>query len=143
MGQLVQKDIENADDIAALVREFYTKVYADEVLRPMFADIAKVDLDEHLPKMNRFWGTILLGEQSYRGNPLKVHHALNALKPLNECHFIRWLSLFCLTVDRLFTGPRAEKAKESARRVNKSIEWSLERARRQPPCRLAASDIVF
>ena len=143
MEQITRTDIENADDVATLVREFYTKVYADEVLRPMFADIAKVDLEEHLPKMNRFWETILLGEQSYRGNPLKVHHALNALKPLNECHFIRWLSLFCLTVDRLFAGPCAEKAKESARRVNKSIEWSLDRARRQAPSSLSPRDIVF
>ena len=109
----------------------------------MFADIAKVDLEEHLPKLNRFWGTILLGGQSYQANPLKVHHALNALKPLNECHFIRWLSLFCLTVDRLFSSPYAEKAKESARRVNKSIEWSLDRPRRKAQSCLSSSDIVF
>jgi len=126
---LNKPDIANADDVAKMVREFYTRVYQDPVLRPVFADVAKVDLEKHLPKMNQFWGTILLGEQSYRGNPLQVHQALNKLKPLNECHFIRWLSLFCLTVDELFAGPVAEEAKKAARRVNTTIAASLERAR--------------
>jgi hemoglobin len=132
MGQVVDKDIENADDIAKLVREFYARVYQDEILRPLFADVARVDLEQHLPKMNRFWGTVLLGEQSYRGNPMKVHHALNALQPLEDQHFERWLSLFRSTVDRLFQGPRAERAKESARRVSESIAWTLQRAKATP-----------
>ncbi len=124
-----KNDIVNAEDIASLVREFYTKIYADEVLRPIFADVAKVNLEDHLPKMNSFWETVLLGKKSYRGNPMAVHYALNGKKPLNECHFIRWLSLFCLTVDGKFAGPTAEKAKESARRISKNIEWTIERAR--------------
>lgn len=126
-----QNDIESPEDIASLVRDFYTKIYEDEVLRPVFADVAQVNLEDHLPKMNRFWETVLLGKKSYRGNPMAVHYALDGKKPLNECHFIRWLSLFCLTVDAKFAGPTAEKAKESARRISENIEHTLERARKR------------
>lgn len=130
MDKVTKADIETADDVELLVKEFYSKVYQDEVLRPIFADVAKVDLVDHLPKMNRFWGTILLGEGSYRGQPMKTHHELDAKATLHECHFLRWQALFCQTVDSLFSGPCADRAKDTALRINKSIEWSLSRNRR-------------
>lgn len=122
-------DISTHQDVEKLVAEFYARVYKDDVLRPMFDEVAQIDLAEHLPKMNRFWNTVLFGEHSYKGNPMQVHLDLDRLKPLNDCHFVRWLSLFRLTVDDLFIGPVAEKAKNSAERVNKNIEWSLQRRR--------------
>lgn len=137
-----KQDIVNAEDVASLVRDFYTKIYADEVLRPIFAEVAQVNLEDHLPKMNSFWETVLLGERSYRGNPMAVHFDLNGKKPLNECHFIRWLSLFCLTVDAKFAGPTAEKAKESARRISKNIEWTIQRARDRAASSLTAENIL-
>jgi len=129
----VKQDIANPEDVATLVRDFYSAVYRDEVLRPLFQDVAKLDLADHLPKMNRFWGTVLLGEQSYRGNPMMVHLQLDDLQPLHECHFLRWLSLWSLTVDRLFQGPVADKAKLSARRISANIEGTLSE-RRQSAC---------
>lgn len=128
MEKVARKDIESASDVESFVREFYTKVYRDEVLRPVFEDVARVDLAEHLPKMNRFWATVLLDEGSYHGQPLKAHLNLNRMVPLHDCHFLRWQSLFCQTIDGLFAGPRAEKAKDAARRINKSIAWNLEKA---------------
>lgn len=125
------KDIESPQDVAQMVEAFYQRVYQDEVLRPMFAEVASVDLRQHLPKMNSFWNTVLFGERSYRGNPMEVHRLLDAKKPLNECHFIRWLSLFRLTVDELFQGPNAERAKAAAQRINTNIEFNLQRLRRR------------
>lgn len=122
-------DIASADDVALLVREFYTRVYDDDVLRPMFAEVAGIDLEEHLPKMERFWGTVLFGQRLYQGNPMSVHRRLDSLKPLKEVHFIRWLSLFRLTVDRLFAGPTAERAKQAAAQINHNIEATLRRQR--------------
>lgn len=128
--EITQKnDITGHRDVERLVRDFYTRVYKDEVLRPMFEEVAKIDLLEHLPKMNRFWNTVLFGEHSYKGNPMQIHLDLDQLKPLNDCHFVRWLSLFRLTVDELFSGPMAERAKIAAERVNKNIEWSVKRRR--------------
>lgn len=129
MEELERHDIETAEDVAQLVREFYTRVYRDDVLRHVFHGVAGVDLEEHLPKMNRFWGAILLDEGSYEGHPLRVHLDLNQKIPLRDCHFLRWIGLFIQTVDSLFVGPRAEQAKAVGRRVNQSFEWNIERDR--------------
>lgn len=110
-------DIESPDDVAHLVREFYARVYRDDALRPIFQDVASVDLEEHLPKMNRFWESVLLAAGSYRGNPLEIHLQLHRLIPLTESHFARWLAHFERTVDELFRGPRATYAKEAAGRI--------------------------
>ena len=129
MERVKLTDIETADDVARLVKEFYRRVYQDEVLRYVFDDIAKVDMETHLPKMNRFWGTVLLDEGSYQGQPMKTHLDLNKKIPLRDCHFLRWIALFSQTVDAMFVGPRAERAKEVGRRVNQSIEWNTARGR--------------
>ncbi len=129
MDKVELTDIETADDVALLVKEFYARVYRDDVLRYAFDDVAKVDLETHLPKMNRFWGTVLLDEGSYDGQPMKTHLELNRKLPLRDCHFLRWMALFAQTVDSLFAGPRAERAKEVGRRVNQSIEWNTQRDR--------------
>lgn len=122
-------DIEGREGVARMVESFYDKVYKDEVLRPMFVDVAGVDLEDHLPVMNRFWNAVLFGETNYRGNPMEVHRVLDTKKPLNECHFIRWLSLFRMTVDELFVGPSAERAKAAAAKISSNFEWNLERLR--------------
>lgn len=124
-------DIQTPGDVSILVERFYERVYADDVLRPIFTDIAKISLQDHLPKMNSFWNAVLFGTPGYRGNPMEVHHHLDAMKPLNECHFIRWLSLFCLTVDESFSGPRAERAKEAAQRISANIAHTLQLQRNQ------------
>ena len=125
-------DISGPDDIASLVEAFYKRVYDDEVLRPVFTDVARVNLEDHLPKMNRFWNTVLFGVHSYRGNPMETHYQLNRMQPLHECHFLRWLSLWQMTVDTLFEGPVAERAKASAERINNNIASNL---RHQAPTR--------
>lgn len=129
MEVTAKRDISEHRDVELLVRDFYTRVYKDSVLREMFEEVAKIDLEEHLPKMNRFWNTVLFGEHSYKGNPMQIHLDLDRLKSLNDCHFVRWLSLFRLTVDELFSGPVAERAKHAAERVNKNIEWGVKRRR--------------
>ena len=39
-------DIADRDDITGLVAEFYRRAFADEVLGPIFLDVARVDLPE-------------------------------------------------------------------------------------------------
>lgn len=107
-------DILIADDVIRLVRAFYLKVYADEVLGPVFAH---VPMEEHLPTMYRFWGSVLLGTGTYHGDPIAVHKRIHELTRLNECHFIRWIGLFQSTVDELFQGERAAFAKRAANNI--------------------------
>ena len=64
----MKNDITNRDDIKLLVDDFYKKVQADELLGPVFSH---VNWPHHLPIMYDFWSSMLLGDQSYRGNPLQ------------------------------------------------------------------------
>lgn len=49
------KDIESSADVRLLVDEFYGAIRGDALLNPIFTDIAKVDWEQHLPKMYAFW----------------------------------------------------------------------------------------
>lgn len=100
-------DIENRIDVKTFVDRFYGNVNVDPLLAPIFAH---VDWSQHLPIMYNFWSSILLGDQSYNGNPLQHHLKL----PIDASHFNRWLDLFTQTIDEHFTGPKAEEAKMRA-----------------------------
>src|SRR5690606_3660552 len=61
----VMRDIENRADIDALMSLFYNKVLTDDVIGYLFTDVAKLDLDHHLPVIGDFWETVLLGTGNY------------------------------------------------------------------------------
>ena len=90
-----------------LVDSFYARVQEDELLGPVFNDVARVDWAHHLPTMYSFWSTMLFRTATYKGRPWPKHAPL----PVGQEHFERWLSLFCQTVDGLFAGPKAREAK--------------------------------
>jgi hemoglobin len=104
------QDISSEQDIKKLVDSFYEKVNSDPLLGPVFNEVAKIDWDEHLPKMYTFWSTLLFRTMTYRGQPLPKHLVL----PVKQEHFERWISLFCATVDELFSGDKAKEAKNYA-----------------------------
>lgn len=101
----------------ALVDHFYGLVKGDDLLGPIFTDVAKVDWAEHLPKMYAFWESVLFGAPGYKGRPLPVHLALSLQTSLQAREFDRWLALFRRAVDQLFVGPQALVAKERASRI--------------------------
>lgn len=103
----MEKDIENRSDIELLVNKFYGKVQADPLLAPQFSHL---DWDKHLPIMYSFWSSMMLGEQSYRGNPFQKHISL----PIQADHFQQWLKLFTETVDEHFAGEKADEIKMRA-----------------------------
>jgi hemoglobin len=107
----MKTDIATSEDIKTLVDSFYEKVQADDVIGYIFNDIVNVDWPHHLPRMYAFWEFLLLGNDTYRGNPMEVHQKLHQIVPLTEVHFTRWLHLFHQTVDDLFEGLVAEDAK--------------------------------
>lgn len=104
------KDILDRGDIKTLVDSFYDKVKADTVIGPLFSH---VDWPHHLPVMYDFWSSMLLGDQTYRGNPLQKHLSL----PLQREHFERWLKLFTETVNENFEGDKAEEVKMRAQSI--------------------------
>jgi len=112
-----KKDIQNLDDIKKLVNNFYVKVVPDELIGWIFEDIAQTDWTHHLPKMYDFWESMLLGANSYYGNPMIRHIELDKEARLLPEHFARWKELFFETVDEYFEGPIGLKAKERAESI--------------------------
>lgn len=110
----MKHDISNSADIRTLVDTFYEKVKADETIGYIFNDVVKVDWPQHLPKMYAFWEFLLLGKESYQGNPMEVHRHVHRLIPLEGKHFDQWLTLFHQAVDERFEGLVAEDAKNRA-----------------------------
>jgi hemoglobin len=115
MGE--RPDISTRDDCERLVRAFYGRAFADEIIGWLFTDVAKLDLEAHVPRITSFWETVLLGAQSYAGGAFRPHALLHAKAGLRGGHFTRWVALWSQTVDELFAGPTAEAAKAHAERV--------------------------
>jgi hemoglobin len=118
-------DIETRADCEDLVRAFYERALADPVIGFIFTDVARLDLEAHLPVIASFWETVLLGAGTYRGGAFAKHAQLHAKVPLRGGHFERWLFLWRTTVDERFAGPRAEEAKRHAVRVAQAFHGRL------------------
>ncbi|MBK8365010.1 MAG: group III truncated hemoglobin [Bacteroidetes bacterium] len=110
----MKKDISGRPDIELAIKSFYDKVLADEKIGFIFTDIAKVNWEKHLPIMYDFWENVLFFSGKYNGDPMNVHRHLNNLIELKAEHFRRWTHLFNLTIDELFEGENAERAKQRA-----------------------------
>lgn len=111
------KDLDTPDDVAELVRRFYADVAQDDLLGPMFNDVAQVDWAEHLPKLTAFWCRILFGMHGYAGNPFRAHIEVHAQEPFTPGHFTRWLNLFHDHVQAGWAGPYADHILAMARNV--------------------------
>jgi truncated hemoglobin YjbI/predicted GNAT family N-acyltransferase len=118
-------DIETPEDVEKLVRAFYEKVYRDDLLSPIFIDIAGVKMEDHLPKMFVFWKHVILDVGKYEGNAYKVHHMLHRKAALEPHLFSRWLDLFRSNLDEHFQGPNVEKAMRAAKGIAESFQERL------------------
>lgn len=100
-----------------MVRRFYQDVAQDDLLGPMFNDVAQVDWGEHLPKLTRFWCRALLGIEGYQGNPFRAHALVHERSAFRQEYFDRWLDLFHDTVELGWVGPNVDRALELAHNV--------------------------
>jgi hemoglobin len=115
------KKIENRADIQLLVHQFYAKIRHDDLLGPIFnQQILDQHWPMHLDTLVDFWETNLFGIVKYKGSPTHKHQEVD--KAMNYCieqkHFGQWLLLWHETIDSLFDGAIAEKAKNSARKMS-------------------------
>lgn len=115
------KAIENRADISILVNTFYAKIRKDELLGPIFnRHIAEDEWPAHLSKLTDFWETNLLGVSKFKGNPVAAH--VNVDRNLNysieQTHFGKWLQLWFETINQLYKGELANRAKDGARRMS-------------------------
>ena len=107
-----------------LLVAFYARAMTDPLLGPVFA-AAGLDLVTHLPRIGDFWQRTLLGTGRYGGQPMVVHRQLHDQVPLTPAMFDRWLALWSEAVDEAATGPVADRAKDTARRVADAMARQL------------------
>ena len=82
-----------------------------------------------MPVLVDFWEMILFGADTYRKNAMKPHVALNEKSPFLKEHFTTWLAYFKQTVDELFEGDIAYKAKERATSIATVMQIRVVQAR--------------
>lgn len=119
-------DLRDRDDVYDLVYGFYQRVFQDELLGPIFIDVAQMDLDAHMPIMCDFWETVLFRAGLYKRNALQKHLDLHEKASLGSEHFERWLAVWTTNVDDHYAGPKAELAKIQAGRIAQSIHRRLQ-----------------
>jgi hemoglobin len=127
------RELCDRDEVAKMVTRFSRDVAQDDLLGPMFNDVARVDWSEHLPKLTEFWCRALFGTSGYSGNPFRAHQLVHAKRAFTPAHFERWLELFCETVDLGWLGANAEKVKTLARNVARVHSHQLGRIESQEP----------
>jgi hemoglobin len=107
-------DLSTRAHVHDLVVGFYREIMLDELLEPIFGDVAEVDWVEHIPRLIDYWCWILLGTPRYAGTVTKTHRHLHSLQPLAPDHCDRWFSLWVHCVDERWDGRNAERAKSYA-----------------------------
>ncbi|MFK7846514.1 MAG: group III truncated hemoglobin, partial [Rhodothermales bacterium] len=119
------EDIRDRKDIMHLVDTFYKQVLVDDVIGFIFTDVAKLDLDAHMPTMYDFWETTLLGEMKYNRNAMLKHIELNQKEPLLPAYFDRWLLLWERTVSANFAGEKADLAIKKANHIAELMKFKM------------------
>lgn len=125
----MKKDIHNRADIFLLVSTFYEKVKKDTLLAPFFASID--DWDEHLERLTTFWESSLFLKTKYLGDPLKAHVKVDKdhKHGIEQKHFGQWMNLWYETIDDLFEGEVAQRAKNRARKMSTFLYMNIFQAR--------------
>lgn len=119
------RDIIDEEDVLEVMTRFYGKVAQDDLIGPMYNDVAKVDWSEHIPKTARFWNSILFGGTDYTGSPKLAHERVNAKRRFTHEMFQRWYELFSETVDNGWKGNNAETMKRKAKKSAIAISTML------------------
>lgn len=122
----MKADIQNKEDIQKLMKAFYETLLKDDVVGYIFTEVAKIDLQEHLPHIVNFWNNALFHTGGYKNNVTQIHKNLNAQETLKEEHFEQWLAILDQTVDQHHQGEIAEKMKRVARQVGMTIQIKIQ-----------------
>lgn len=125
------RDLDSRSEIHDMVIAFYREVVMDDLLGPVFEEVAEVDWSEHIPRLIDFWCRVLLGDPGYDGAILQAHRHIHEQLAFTAAHFDRWYGLFTATVEHRWAGPYADVAIGHAGRVASSlgrqvaqIDWS-------------------
>ena len=118
-------DLDSREQVDRFVDCFYERLLKDEILGPIFLDVAAVDLEVHLPHIKDYWAKLLLGETAYRRHTMNIHRRLHGKRPLRGADFDRWLDYFIRAVECGWEGPGADRAKRVAASIAANMKQSL------------------
>ncbi len=111
------------EQIVEMVDRFYEKVRAHASLGPIFDAVIGDHWDEHMPKMYRFWSSVINTSGLYSGNPMQVHMGLKAkVEPENFGH---WLGLFHETLTELFSEEDVAFIFKKAENIAQSLSLGM------------------
>ena len=113
-------DVLSEAQIASLVRQFYAKARADDLLGPV-CEAAVDDWEAHLAHLTRFWSAAMLGTARFSGNPMAAH----ARHPIKPEMFDRWLALWADATDEMFGPAVAAEFQSRAARIAESLKLGL------------------
>ena len=131
---LLKRDLDTRSQIHDLVVRFYREIVFDELLGPVFEEVAEVDWSTHIPKLIDYWCRVLLGEPGYDGHILHAHQAVHEIESFRPELFDRWYLLFAEAIDAGWRGPIAERAKAHAARMAGVLSGRLLKTEWAPPC---------
>ncbi len=113
-------DIQERQDVKKLVDQFYERATADDLLGPIFSRFRDPHADKET--LYNYWEQALL-------HPLPARHQMfpkHIEMMFSRQHFIRWLTLFLQTIDDLYAGANAEKAKVIVIQKSEQFQTSLQ-----------------
>jgi hemoglobin len=126
-------DLDRRAQIHDLVVGFYREIVFDDLLAPVFGEVAEVDWANHIPRLIDYWSRVLLDEPGYAGFILAAHRHVHDIEPFREEHFDRWYALWVHTIDGGWSGPVADRAKRHAERIGASLARRLLDVDWRPP----------
>lgn len=123
-------DIKDRKDINHLVETFYGLVRKDEEIGEYFNKTI-TDWPGHFEKLTNFWETNLFFQPIYKGNPIRKHIELDQSfdNRIEQANFGKWIHLWFKTIDELFSGEKANLAKERARNMSHMMFIRIYQAR--------------
>ena len=112
-------DIKDVESVRTLLDKFYSRPGKDNLLQPMIDSLTSSGFrNENLYK---YWRDAILGDKTTERTSPPQHVKLMSTPQ----HFMRWLTIFFRTIDDLYAGPNAEKAKVLVIRKSEQFQGSL------------------
>lgn len=115
----------NKTHIENLVTHFYQRVKKDELLGPIFNDVAQIDWEHHIPLLCQFWNSIMLKTNEYHGGAYMKHVLLGQKVDIEESHFERWLSLFKEEALKHLPPEAAKEIIQKAAMIADSLKYGM------------------
>ncbi len=118
-------DISSYNHLEILMRDFYSRLLADERISYFFTQVAGIDLEKHIPRIASFWAQNLLGEGSYSANVMKIHLDINSKSKISKEHFDIWLGHLHSAADSRHAGPVTENLKTRALSIATAMQLKI------------------